>query len=98
MRCGCTGIILVHGHLRLRRMGMRREHGAQRWTMCARQYMSHLAVRDRVSRSTQNQAFNAVRCSVRRRIPVVLTTPEVERIYTHVAKKNVLGVRSPLDS
>jgi len=68
-----------------------------------RQFMSHLAVRDRVSRSTQNQAFNAVlflfrhvldkelgdigsavRCGVRRRLPLVLTVQETERILGHL--------------
>ncbi len=67
------------------------------------QYMSDLAVREKVSRSTQNQAFNAllflfrhvldkdlgtissaVRCRVRRRLPLVLTVQEVERIIGHM--------------
>jgi integrase len=65
--------------------------------------MSDLAVREKVSRSTQNQAFNAlvflfrhvldkdlgtissaVRCRVRRRLPLVLTVQEVERIIGHM--------------
>jgi integron integrase len=67
------------------------------------QYMSDLAVREKVSRSTQNQAFSAlvflfrhvldkdlgtissaVRCRVRRRLPLVLTVQEVERIIGHM--------------
>lgn len=67
------------------------------------QYLSDLAVRRKVSRSTQNQAFNAllflfrhvlerdignisntVRSRVRRRLPVVLTTQEVEQVLGHM--------------
>ena len=45
-------------------------------------FLSDLAVERNVAPSTQNQAFNATRGFM---------------IYTHVARKNKLGVKSPLD-
>ena len=67
-------------------------------------FLSHLAVKKRVSPSTQNQALNAmvfvfrhvlerdienmidaVRARHKRRLPVVLTLKEVDRIFDHVS-------------
>jgi len=72
-----------------------------------------LAVERNVAASTQNQALNAllhfyrhaldrelgdvrqaVRAKQKKRLPVVLSESEVHRL---LAKRNVLGVRSPLD-
>lgn len=74
-----------------------------------KEYLSHLATHDKVSSSTQNQAFNAllfffrnclqknigdlkntVRAKVNRKLPVVLTQEEVQKIFSHLSSQHLL--------
>ncbi len=75
-------------------------------------FMTYLAVEQKVSASTQNQAFNAilflfrhtldkdiedisdaVRAKRTRRLPVVLTPSEIERLFQHMSGNNLLMAR-----
>ena len=67
-------------------------------------FLSYLAVEKKVAAATQNQALNALvflfRHVLDKNIDNLLGHRHLQTtmIYTHVATKNILGVRSPLDA